>query len=208
MNFMDDQPKAEENNQEEAAPEYKGRHLRRKDYLREILELVIILLSAVIITMVLRAFVIDSYGIPTGSMEPTIEVNDRVFAEKISYRFSTPTPGDIVTFNDTVVDGRILIKRCIAVGGQTVDLVDGKVVVDGVVLDEPYTHGKPSLPLNQMPGLNLEYPYRIPEGMIWVMGDNRTNSLDSRYFGPISEDELIGKALFRFLPLNRFGPID
>jgi signal peptidase I len=94
------------------------------------------------------------------------------------------------------------------VGGQTVDLVDGKVVVDGKVLDEPYTRGKPSFPLDQMAGVHFGYPYTVPEGSVWVMGDNRTSSLDSRHFGVVPQEDLIGKALFRFLPLDRFGALD
>ncbi|MDR1083130.1 MAG: signal peptidase I [Coriobacteriales bacterium] len=181
-------------------------------FLREIIEVLIIIVAAVIITTLLRTFVIDQYEIPTGSMEPTIAVGDRLFAEKVSYHFAEPSQGDIVTFHDPMLtkraEGRVLIKRCIATEGQVVDLVDGKVVVDGVVLDEPYTHGKESVPLNPMPGVEIEYPYTIPKDTVWMMGDNRTDSSDSRYFGPIPEDELIGKALFRIWPFDRFGAID
>jgi signal peptidase I len=184
--------------------------IKRKEHriLREIVEILILIVAVVVITTLLRTFVIDHYEIPTGSMEPTIEIGDRLFAEKVTYRFSDPEPGDIVTFNDPIEEGRILIKRCIAVGGQTVDLKDGKVVVDGVVLDEPYTHGAASKPLEPMGNLRIDYPYTVPEGSIWVMGDNRERSSDSRFFGPVSKEELIGKALFRFLPFERFGAID
>jgi signal peptidase I len=175
---------------------------------REVLEILGIIVAAVLLTTLLKIFVVDQYEIPTGSMEPTIEIGDRLFAEKVSYYFAEPKPGDIITFNDPIEGGRVLIKRCIAVGGQTVDLVDGKVVVDGVALDEPYTHGEPSLPLEQMAGVHFGYPYTVPTGSVWVMGDNRTNSLDSRYFGVVPQKELIGRALFRFLPLDRFGAID
>ncbi|MDR1183508.1 MAG: signal peptidase I [Coriobacteriales bacterium] len=199
----DSVPQGKSMSQSESAPQSKGRRI-----LRECVEILGIIVVAVILTTLLKAFVIDQYEIPTGSMEPTIEIGDRLFAEKVSYHFTTPTPGDIVTFNDPIEGGRVLIKRCIAVGGQTVDLIDGRVVVDGKALDEPYTHGKPSIALDQMVGVHFQYPYTVPEGSIWVMGDNRTNSLDSRYFGVVSQDELIGRALFRFLPLNRFGAID
>jgi signal peptidase I len=184
--------------------------IKRKErrILREVIEILILIVAVVVITTLLRTFVIDHYEIPTGSMEPTIMIGDRLFAEKVSYHFADPEPGDIVTFNDPIEDGRILIKRCIAVGGQTVNLVDGKVVVDGVVLDEPYTHGSASKPLEPVGRARIDYPYTVPEGSIWVMGDNRERSSDSRFFGPVSRDELIGKALFRFLPLDRFGAID
>jgi signal peptidase I len=141
-------------------------------------------------------------------MQPTIEINDRVFAEKVSYHFSSVRPGDIVTFSDPEpgYQDRVLIKRVIATGGQTIDLQDGKVLVDGQILDEPYTHGKESAPLPmQLPGVTLKFPYTVPEGEIWVMGDNRTNSADSRYFGPIDETSVLGHAVLRIWPLDRFG---
>jgi len=204
---MEERPASEVLVPEKVPVEYQGRHMRKRSLFRDVMEFAIIILTAVIITMLLRTFVIDNYEIPTGSMKPTIEINDRIFAEKLSYRFAAPTPGDIVTFNDPIKVERVLIKRCIAVGGQTINIVNGKVIVDGVTLDEPYTHGKQTLPLGTHDGLEITYPYLIPEGMVWVMGDNRTDSLDSRFFGPIPEDELIGKALFRFFPLDRFGLI-
>ena len=182
---------------------------KRHNLLRELIEFVILIIVAVVITALLKTFVIDQYSIPTGSMEPTIEIDDHLFAEKVSYRFALPTPGDIVTFYDPSDPERILIKRCIAVGGQTVDVKDGKVYVDGVAQDEPYTRNRPSDPLEkQLSGVKISYPYTVPKDTVWVMGDNRTNSLDSRYFGPIQHDQLIGRALFRFMPFDRFGAID
>ena len=90
-------------------------------------------------------YVGHAYAVPTGSMEKTIMTGDRVLAEKVSYYFRDPEPGDIVTFQDPEIPGRVLIKRCIAVGGQTVDIndEDGLVYVDGVALREPYTAACP-----------------------------------------------------------------
>jgi signal peptidase I len=204
---------------ESSATGSHGRHGRRavkrtrgQRILREIIELLIIIVVAVIITTLLRTFVVDQYEIPTGSMEPTIEIGDRLFAEKVSYRFDKPAQGDIVTFHDPTrteaAEDRVLIKRCIAVGGQVVDLVNGQVVVNGVALSEPYTHGQASNPLSTMDGVEIEYPYTVPANAVWVMGDNRMDSSDSRFFGPVSRDKLIGKALFRIWPLDRIGAID
>ena len=156
----------------------------------------------------LRLFVIAPYQIPSGSMETTIMISDKLFSEKVSYYMRGPKPGEIVTFKDPEVEGRTLIKRCIAVAGQEVDLRNGELYVDGQRMSEPYTNGLPSNPLATAPGVELEYPFTVPEGTIWVMGDNRTNSSDSRYFGPISIDAVTGHACFIYWPLNRVGPLD
>lgn len=92
-------------------------------------------------------------------------------------------------------------------GGQTVDLRDGRVYVDGVLQDEPYTRGEPSYPLTPYYGLTIDYPYTVPAGGLWVMGDNRTNSQDSRYFGAIKESSVTGKAIFIYWPLTDVGPL-
>mgnify|MGYP002149906743 CR=1 FL=1 len=116
-----------------------------------------------------------------------------------------PEPGDIVMFEDPDIPGRLLLKRCIAVGGQTVDIndEDGLVYVDGVALREPYTDGLPTYTLAS----DVSYPYTVPEGGLWVMGDNRTNSQDSRYFGAIKESSVTGKAIFIYWPLTDVGPL-
>ena len=162
--------------------------------------LVLTLVLAIILTLIVRTFIIDSYEIPSGSMEQTIKVGDRVIGEKISYRFRDPRPGEIVTF-DREQDGQttILIKRVIATEGQVVDLVDGIVYVDGVALDEPYTLGLPSYPL-QDEGLGITYPYTVPDGYIWVMGDNRVNSRDSRAIGPVAVEDVNSHAVVIFWP--------
>ena len=80
--------------------------------------------------------------------------------------------------------------------------------MDGKKLNEPYTEGKQSLPLNTAYGVSVTYPYTVPDGYLWVMGDNRTNSADSRYFGAVSKDSVTGHANFTFWPLNRIGILD
>lgn len=175
---------------------------RPVSFARWLLELVVMVGLAFLLASGIRAFVIQPYVVPTGSMIPTIEIQDRVIANKFIYRFSDLEAGDIVVLDDPTGTVPTLIKRVIATGGQTVDLQDGNVVVDGVVLDEPYTHGLPSDPMIQ------EMPYSVPEGSVWLMGDNRTNSADSRVFGAVPVTEIKGKAIFCFWPLDRAGPLE
>ena len=169
---------------------YSGEHAEPQGsgILRTIVGLLVMVALVFGLSWALRTFVFQAYEIPSGSMEETIMTGDMVFSEKVSYYLRDVQPGDIVTFQDPEIPGRVLIKRVIAVGGQTVDLVDGKVVVDGVALDEPYTQGKASEPL-------------------WVMGDNRTNSQDSRYFGAIKESSVTGHAVLVYWPLQNFGAL-
>lgn len=162
--------------------------------------------AAVALALFIRAFVGEAYVVPTGSMLNTIQLDDRVWGDKLSYRFREPEQGEIIMFDSPSGDGYTLVKRVIATGGQTVDLQDGLVTVDGEVLDEPYTEGRESLPLaEQLSTISpITYPYTVPEGCVWVMGDNRTNSRDSRYFGPIQLSEVTAKAVLTFWPLANF----
>ena len=163
---------------------------------------------AVAVGVVLRLFVIGVYCVPSGSMLETIQIGDLVLGEKVSLALRDPEPGEIVTFDSPLVEGETLVKRVIAVGGQTVDLVDGSVVVDGVTLDEPYVGDEPTQSLSDLSGsAGITYPYVVPDDCIWVMGDNRTNSKDSRYFGPVSVDDVTSIAVLIYWPLSDFGLI-
>ncbi len=163
------------------------------------------------VMLLVRAFVAEPFLIPSGSMLETIQKDDRVLGEKVSYRFKTPSRGDVVTFRDPERADTTLIKRVIATEGQSVNLVDGAVYVDGERLDEPYVLGKPSDPIvaRYSPLLDapVSYPLTVPEGCVWVMGDNRTNSLDSRYFGPIPTDSVTSRAMVIFWPPSDFATL-
>lgn len=175
---------------------------------RTLLSVLAMVVLIVALSWGLRTFVFQAYEIPSGSMEETIMTGDMVFSEKVSYYVGQPQQGDIVTFTDPEIASRTLIKRVIATEGQTVDLRDGNVYVDGVKLNEPYTDGKPSYPLTSAYGTSITYPYTIPEGEVWVMGDNRTNSQDSRYFGSIPVDTITGKAVLTYWPISSFGLLE
>ena len=153
----------------------------------------------------IRQYVVEPFEVPSGSMETTIMTGDKLFAEKVTYRFDTPKTGDIVVFSDPQTPLRVLVKRVIAVGGQTVDLSGGSVYVDGHKLSEPYTQGE-SYPLSRTAGsVDISYPYTVPEGYVWVMGDNRENSSDSRFFGAVDSDTVFGRAILVYWPLSDIG---
>lgn len=178
--------------------------------IRDLLEIVVLVIVALVAAFLLRTYVAEPFVIPSASMEDTLKVGDRLIGEKLTYRSSSPQPGDIVTFEDPENPGTILIKRVIATEGQTVSLQGGKVIVDGTALDEPYTEGKASDPITRhAPTLSADiaYPYTVPAGSVWVMGDNRTNSLDSRYFGAIPVSSITSRAVFVFWPFSDFGAI-
>ena len=171
----------------------------QKGAFRFIIELVVIVAIVFGLSALMRAFVFSGYEIPSGSMEDTIMTGDMVFSEKITYHTRAVEAGDIITFIDPEDSQRTLIKRVIATAGQTINLHDGKLYIDGVEQDEEYTGGKPSMPLQS----SITYPYTVPEDCVWVMGDNRTNSQDSRYFGAVSTSSVTGKAGMIYWPLGR-----
>lgn len=178
--------------------------------IRAALEWVVVVVVALILTFAIRTFVIEPFVVPTGSMESTIEVGDQILAQKVTLELGQGVKtGDIVVFHnpDTSSEHDILVKRVVAQAGQTVDCQNGKLVVDGVAQDESYTQGS-SYPLSsQAPGVNISFPYTVPEGCVWVMGDNRENSADSRYFGAVPQSDLIAVGVFRYWPLNRIGSL-
>ncbi len=174
---------------------------QRPSLLKRFFSFLLMIVVVIGVSFGLRTYVIEPFQIPSGSMEETIMTGDMVFAEKVSYALDDPKQGEIIVFSDPQVPSRILIKRVIATEGQTVSIQNGTVYVDGVALQEDYAIGK-SNPLNTISGTKISYPYTIPHGEIWVMGDNREHSSDSRYFGPIDRSTVIGKAVLIYWPLN------
>lgn len=169
---------------------------------RWLVETAFLVLAAFALAQGIKAYLVQPFVIPTGSMRPTIMEADRVLAEKLTFRFSRkPQSGDIVVFDDPMGQHPQLIKRVIAVAGQTIDVRDNRVWVDGEPLDEPYTHGEPNTPGT------LELPVTVPTGQVWLMGDNRPNSGDSRFFGPRPVSTVHGKAFWTYWPPNRFGSL-
>jgi signal peptidase I len=180
---------------------------------RWIVELLGVVVVAVVIAIVLRSFVVATYSIPSGSMEPTLQIGDRIVVDKLSYHLHGVDRANIVVFSTPPKENCAgppvsdLVKRVIGLPGETISLSGGRVVINGRVLPEPWlpqatraatTAGPLAAPYA------LHRPYTIPSGDVYVMGDNRTQSCDSRYWGPISQSTIVGKVDLRIWPLSRF----
>jgi signal peptidase I len=169
-----------------------------------------ILLSAVF-AFGFRTYVAESCYIPSGSMLPTLQINDRLMVDKISYRFADPARGDIVVFAPPaqLKVRENFIKRVIGLPGDRVEVKNGKVYVNGKVLAEKYVAQTPTYTWTKTESSAPEFtPNRvIPKGQYLVLGDNRNNSLDSHYWGFIPKDRIVGKAIVRYWPVDRTGGI-
>ncbi|MGC1396137.1 MAG: signal peptidase I [Coleofasciculaceae cyanobacterium] len=162
-----------------------------------------IALSAVL-AFGIRSFVAEARYIPSGSMLPTLQINDRLIIDKISYNFRKPDRGDIIVFNptDTLKQQNFkdaFIKRLIGLPGDKVEVKEGKVYVNNQLLKENYIEEKPNYNFG---------PVTVPPDQFLVLGDNRNNSYDSHYWGFVPRDRIIGRAVVRFWPPNRLGEID
>jgi len=175
------------------------RERRRKKGRSGLRDLFVTLLVAFVLVFgVVRPFIVAAYWVPTESMVPTLLVGDRVFANKFIYRFAEPERGDIVVFEDVEGGEDDLIKRVVAVAGDRVRVNAGVLKVNGEFQEEPYV--KP-----QFPDGNIYGPEKVPEGYVFVMGDNRGNSADSRVFGLLPVENIEGEAFVRFWPPSRIG---
>lgn len=161
--------------------------------IKEILESIIV---AVVLAFIIRYFLFQPFYIPSGSMEPTLKVGDRIIVNKLLYRFSSPKRGDIMVFKYPVNPDRDFIKRVIGLPGETIEIKDSKVYIDGKILEQPF------LPPNLKYDRNFA-PIKIGEHQYFMMGDNRNNSEDSRFWGTLPEKNIVGKAMFVYWPSNR-----
>lgn len=172
---------------------------KEKKWIKELREWSLSLGLAVVAAMLLQNYVYAQTEVHNVSMQHTLSEGQRLIEDKWSYRFSDPKRGDIVIINGPEHQDR-LVKRVIALPGETVDMKDGAVYIDGQPLEEPYANGSTYAGAVQM-------PFAVPDGHVFVLGDNRENSLDSRSFGPVAMSSLEGKAVFRIWPVNEFGTL-
>lgn len=188
------------------------------DFLKELPVLIVVAFG---IALLIKTFLLQAFFIPSGSMERTLLVGDRVLVSKFLYKFGEPERGDVVVFISPLGETtpkedrgpvgnffgdlseglglksseRDFIKRVIATEGETVQVKEGAVFVDGKKLNEPYRHDQLPMP---------DYgPTTVPKGKVFVMGDNRSNSQDSRVFGPVSKEKIVGRAFVLIWPPKR-----
>src|SRR2546429_1420005 len=211
------------------AAERRGQKAKSSDggmgFLRELPVLVLVALA---IALVVKSFVVQAFYIPSASMEDTLLINDRVLVSKFVYRFKDPRPGDIVVFVAPASaqtgppppgglrgllnslreslglpsSQRDFIKRVVAVGGDTVQVKDLTLYVNGRARAEPYIHDHNPASMGDFPSTGA--PYRVPANSLFVMGDNRGDSQDSRFFGAIPKSSVVGQAFLRIWPIGRF----
>jgi signal peptidase I len=178
-----------------------------------LLEAVIVIGIALLAAVLLRAFVVQTFFIPSSSMSPTLQKGDRIIVSKLSYHLHGVGRNDIVVFATPPLEDcggtpvKDLVKRVVGLPGDTVSLKHGDVYIDNKKVPEPYLTApnvNATVPGPTGTAWSLEHPYKVPANNYFVMGDNRLNSCDSRYWGPVSKNLLVGRVFIRVYPLSDF----
>lgn len=179
---------------EEAAP-------HRSSSARIFVDWVVVIVIALLVAFLVRGFVLAHFVVDGSSMSPTLESGDRVFVNKLSYRLHDPNRGDVVVLHQiSGASERDLIKRIIGLPGEEIEMRSCQVFIDGAALSEPYLD---PATMNGNCGGDFE-PVQVPAESIFVMGDNRGGSQDSRQLGPIDRDDLVGRAFVVFWPTSNW----
>lgn len=172
-----------------------------KSFLKSMFEWVIIIGIAFLLSLIIRNYIIDTRIVPTGSMLPTIQLQDRLIVDRLFYKSGKIVRGDVIVFKATkemVLEEEDLVKRVIGLPGEKLQVKNGLVYVNDKALNEPYTAAPP----------NYEYgPVTVPSNSYFMMGDNRNNSRDSHIWGFLPEKSIIGRVWIRYWPLNSFGSL-
>ncbi|HEX9092452.1 MAG TPA: signal peptidase I [Coriobacteriia bacterium] len=178
-----------------------GRPEEPMSFGRRVLELAVLLAVAWVLATGIKTYLVQPFEIPSSSMEDTLLIGDRVLVDKLAYRFGEPVAGDVVVFVSPEDGTTDLIKRVVAVGGQTVDIRDGILYVDGARAQDSYVNKK------YPDHFDAEGAVTVPAGTVYVMGDNRANSKDSRYIGPQPVSKVLGRAFAIYWPVDRLSSL-
>jgi signal peptidase I len=164
--------------------------------------LIVLLVSFALVLGIVRPFIVEPFYIPTTSMVPTLEIGDRVLANKFIYRFGEPERGDIIVFESTD-EKKDFVKRVVGLPGDEIAVKGGRLFVNDVSQREPYVVNRTCV--RTLPKTCSYGPVTVPPGHVFVMGDNRLNSEDSRFFGPVPKGNIVGEVFLRLWPLYRLA---
>ncbi|MEG6521614.1 signal peptidase I [Desulfotomaculum sp. 1211_IL3151] len=166
----------------------------QKSALREMFESIVI---AVLLAAVIRLFILEPFYIPSGSMEPNLMIGDRIIVSKVTYHLKEPQRGDIIVFKFPLDPSRNFVKRLIAKEGETIEIKNSVLYINNQPVPENY--------LPKGLGFQDYGPEKVPEGHYFMMGDNRNNSDDSRVWGFLDKELIVGKAEVIYWPMNRIS---
>jgi len=183
----------------------KPRHSRS----RTLLEYALTVVVAIAIALGVQAYIIKPYRVPTPSMANTVHAGDRVLIDRVLYGHRDIKRGDIIVFRGgAAVDRQVLLKRVVGLPGDVLSIEDGRFMVNGRPSEDGYVRQVDGGPEPTQPGLggseapwSLQAPYQVPDGFYYVLGDNRTDSFDSRFWGPVAREAVIGRAMAVYWPL-------
>jgi signal peptidase I len=161
-----------------------------------------IFLVALAMAMVLRAFLLQAFVIPSVSMLPTLQQRDRILVDKFFYQFEDPRRGDLVVFDSPEKPGTFFVKRIVGLPGEVVSMTGPDVLIDGQPLAENY---RDDAPTRRGEGGGTTRQWQVPSGQFFMLGDNRPGSSDSRTWGCLPRGRIAGRALIRYWPMGRFG---
>lgn len=158
---------------------------------------------ALILAIVIRTYILGPYKIPTGSMIPTFLIGDRIFVDKVTFRFREPKAGEIIVFKYPMDQKKDFVKRLVGLPGDRIEIREGKLYINGNVMDDPpfsnyYYYNREDWKYGKS-GQTIE----VPEGQFFVLGDNSDQSSDSRYWGFVPKKDLVGRAVIIWWPPNR-----
>jgi len=187
-----------------------------KAYRKQVVKLLGIIIIHLVLVITVRSVLAQTYKIPSGSMRPTLEIGDHILVSKLTYgihmpftdnflvRFKNPTRGEVVVFIFPEDRSKDFIKRVIGTAGEIIDIRDKKVWVNGQLLEEPYTLPEEAQTMvERFKDMDNFGPVRVPEGKIFVLGDNRDRSYDSRYWGFVDVDDVKGRAVIIYWSWDR-----